>query len=225
MDIKQWMKDFQDAILNQFKENVLFIGLQGSQAREEAGPDSDIDVVVIFDTLSFEDIKQYERTVESLPCRDRLCGFISGKAELQNWEQGELFQFYYDTIPVYGSLKELIKLDDGDSAAKAVHMGACAIYHGCLHNFLHGKEPAALNALCKAAVFVMQAEHFCKTGTYIHKHHQLLPLLGEQEQRILEMKEDCPANFEPLSDLLISWSAERIQPPQAEKSARTNFIR
>ena len=210
MDIKQWIGRFQDVILDQFKERIQFIGLQGSQARGEAGPDSDIDVVVIFDTLSFEDIKQYRKAVEGLPYRDRLCGFISGRAELQNWEHGELFQFYHDTIPIYGSLEELMVLDDASSAQKAVHTGACAIYHGCLHNFLHGKDPTALEALCKAAVFVMQAEYFCKTGEYIRRHHQLQPLLGEAERRILEMKKDCEANFEPLSSLLICWSAERI---------------
>ncbi|MCQ4637748.1 nucleotidyltransferase domain-containing protein [Anaerovorax odorimutans] len=210
MDIKTWIEQFQKVVLGEFGERILFIGLQGSQARGEAGPDSDIDVVVIFDTLSFEDIKRYRQTVEGLPQRDRLCGFISGKKEIQNWEQSELFQFYYDTISVYGSLDTLISFDEKTSAAQAVHMGACAIYHGCVHNFLHGKDPAALEMLCKSAIFVMQAEHFCRTGQHIRKHAELLPLLGESEQKVLELKKDCGANFEVLSELLMDWSAKRI---------------
>ena len=53
-DITKWMEDFAEAVKAAFGERVVFIGLQGSRGRGEAGPDSDIDTVVIFDRRDME---------------------------------------------------------------------------------------------------------------------------------------------------------------------------
>ena len=50
--------------------------------------------------------------LDSLPDRELICGFLSGKEELLNWEPSDLFQFYYDTKPLKGCLDELLPLLD-----------------------------------------------------------------------------------------------------------------
>ena len=78
MDTEKWMDAFTQAVLEAFGERVCCVGLQGSRARGEAGPDGDIDVVVILDAWHMEDWPRYEAVLESLPARDKVCGFVSG---------------------------------------------------------------------------------------------------------------------------------------------------
>lgn len=87
IDIQKWLNDFCYALDEQFHERIEFIGLQGSYGRKEATDQSDIDVVVIFDTLTIQDLLDYDRIVSKLPYRDLLCGFVSGKDELMHWEK------------------------------------------------------------------------------------------------------------------------------------------
>ena len=80
------------------------MGLQGSRARKEANENSDIDIVVILDNLSINDLKTYKEIISSLEHNNLFCGFISGMQEIKNWEKSDLFQFYFDTLPIYKSL-------------------------------------------------------------------------------------------------------------------------
>ena len=103
-NIEEWISDFSQKIQENFKSRIEFIGLQGSYAREEATEGSDIDVVVIFDKLKMDDLKKYDEIISKMSCREKICGFLSGKDELANWEKSDLFQFYYDTKAIYGKL-------------------------------------------------------------------------------------------------------------------------
>ncbi len=47
---------------------------------------SDIDMVVILDELSSFDIQTYDYRLDELPHRELICGFLSGRRELLNWE-------------------------------------------------------------------------------------------------------------------------------------------
>ena len=98
--------------------------------------------------------------LDSLPDRELICGFLSGKEELLNWEPSDLFQFYYDTKPLKGCLDELLPLLDKAAVERAVKIGACNIYHGCVHNMLYEKNEEILKSLYKSAVFVIQASCF-----------------------------------------------------------------
>ena len=103
IDISIWMDGFLRALTETFGERVWFVGLQGSYGRNEATDSSDIDVVVILDELSADDVGVYNAMLDTLPHRELACGFISGKKEIMNWEPSDLFQFYYETsnLPCY----------------------------------------------------------------------------------------------------------------------------
>ena len=110
IEITIWMNAFMQKLNINFGERVWFVGLQGSYGRGEATETSDIDIVVILDELSASDIQTYNTMLDTLPDRELICGFISGKKEIFSWEPSELFQFYYDTNPIKGSLDELLVL-------------------------------------------------------------------------------------------------------------------
>ena len=57
IDINLWMESFIKSLKETFGERVYFVGLQGSYGRGEATDSSDIDVVVILDELTADDIK------------------------------------------------------------------------------------------------------------------------------------------------------------------------
>ena len=100
IDISAWIDVFLKSLQETFGDRVWFVGLQGSYGRGEATETSDIDMVVILDDLTAKDIAAYNRMLNTLLHRERVCGFLSGKEELLNWEPSDLFQFYYDTKPI-----------------------------------------------------------------------------------------------------------------------------
>lgn len=214
VDINIWMKHFADKLCEVFGERVYFIGLQGSYGRGEATEKSDIDTVVILDELSCGDIKIYNAMLDSLPERELICGFISGKNELLNWEPSDLFQFYYDTKPIKGSLDELLEKIDGSAVEKAIKSGACNIYHGCVHNMLYEKDEEILRGLYKSASFVIQAICFKETGKYVTCRKDLLSVVSEEEKAIVEtflyLKNGGAVEFDKMSEVLFNWAKEHI---------------
>ena len=174
MDITAWMPTFLQTLSETFANRVWFVGLQGSYGRGEATETSDIDIVVILDELSAIDIQTYYAMLDTLPHRELICGFLSGKEEIMNWEPSDLFQFCHDTTPIKGSLDEVMTVVDRSAVNRAIKIGACNIYHGCVHNMLHEKSEDILRGLYKSASFVVQAIAFKQTGNYISHQKDLL---------------------------------------------------
>ena len=215
MHICAWMDNFSKALQSTFPKRVWFVGLQGSHARGEATKTSDIDVVVILDELSASDIQVYGAMLDTLPHRELICGFLSGKAELLNWEPSDLFQFYYDTKPILGSLDVLLPLLDTKAVDRAIQIGACNIYHGCVHNMLNDRSEAILRGLYKSASFVVQAIAFKQTGEYIRHQAELLSIVSPSERRIIKtfltLKNGGTVEFDSMSEALFSWSKRWIE--------------
>ena len=72
-EIDSWMTLLQDRLLETFGDRVVFVGLQGSHARGEATEGSDIDTVVILDSVCPEDIVSYRGILDSMPRRELAC--------------------------------------------------------------------------------------------------------------------------------------------------------
>ena len=215
IDINGWMNDFLQKLNDVFVNRVWFVGLQGSYGRGEATETSDIDVVVILDELSASDIQTYQDMLDTLPHRELICGFVSGKAEILNWEPSDLFQFYHDTPPIKGSLDDLLPLIDHVAIDRAIKIGAGNIYHGCVHNMLHEKNEEMLKGLYKAASFVVQAIVFKQTGNYIKYQNQLLQVASVEERMItgtfLKYKNGEAVDFNEASRILFEWSKKWIK--------------
>ena len=214
INITTWMDGFLKALHDTFEGRVWFVGLQGSYGRGEATETSDIDVVVILDELSASDIHKYNTMLDTLPHRELICGFVSGKNELLNWEPSDLFQFYYDTTPIKGSLDELLTVIDAVAVDRAIKIGACNVYHGCVHNMLHEKNDDILRGLYKSASFVVQAIAFKQTGKYIKYQKDLLGVVSADEQKIIEtflkLKNGETVELGKMSKELFAWAKKQI---------------
>ena len=214
IDIKSWIDTFINTLNSTFGDRIYFVGLQGSYGRGEACDTSDIDIVVILDQLSALDIAIYDKMLDGLSHRELICGFLSGKNEILNWEPSDLFQFYYDTTPIKGSLDELLLVIDKTAVERAIKIGACNIYHGCVHNMLHEKSEDVLRGLYKSASFVIQAIVFQQTGKYIKHQKELLLVVSPEEHRIIDtllnLKNGGEVDFKSMSNILFSWSQKWI---------------
>ena len=214
IDINVWMNDFIRKLNEVFASRVWFVGLQGSYGRGEATETSDIDVVVILDELSAQDIQSYQNMLDTLPHRELVCGFLSGKDEIRNWEPSDLFQFYHDTTAIKGSLDCLLPLINNAAIDRAIKMGAGNIYHGCVHNMLHEKSEEILKGLYKAASFVVQAIVFKQTGNYFKHQSRLLQVASNEERIItetfLKYKNGETVDFNEASRMLFEWSKKWI---------------
>ena len=214
IDITTWMNDFLQKLNHTFENRVWFVGLQGSYGRGEATEASDIDVVVILDELTALDIQKYNAMLDALPNRELICGFLSGKNELMKWEPSDLFQFYYDTTPIKGGLDELLAVIDEAAVGRAIKIGACNIYHGCVHNMLHEKSEDILKGLYKSASFVVQAIAFKQTGKYIKHLCELRNVVSTDERVIIDtflsLKNGGEIDFNSMSEALFVWSGKRI---------------
>lgn len=211
MDIWRWIHEFKEKLKTVFGERIVFLGIQGSFARGEQTKNSDIDVVVILDRVDFETLKTYKQLIGSMPYSEKICGFVSGREELTAWDRADLFQFYYDTKPIIGSLDTLMKRPGRAEAAKAVHVNVCGLYHMCSHNYLHAADENVLKDLYKAAVFVIQAKYFAENGIYIGRVKTLLEAAADEDKEILKirerMKKEGVVDFEADSYRLLTWLA------------------
>lgn len=214
INISAWQDAFLRALNELFSERVWFVGLQGSYGRGEATETSDIDMVVILDELSAADIQAYRAMLDTLPHRELICGFLSGKNEILNWEPSDLFQFYHDTTPIKGSLDELLTLLDEAAVRTAIKIGACNIYHGCVHNLLHGRSEEMVKELYKSASFVVQAICFLQTGRYVRHLSKLRNVVEAEECAIIDtfihLKKGGTIEFQPMSEALFSWAKKWI---------------
>ena len=214
IDIIAWMQNFLQILNEIFANRVWFVGLQGSYGRGEARDTSDIDIVVILDQLSVTDIQKYNAMLDTLPNRKLICGFVSGKDELLNWEPSDLFLFCHDTTPIKGSLDEVMAVIDESAVNRAIKIGACNIYHGCVHNMLHEKSEEILKGLYKSASFVVQAIAFMQTGKYVKHQSELRDVVSTEEMVIvdtfLNLKNGGTADFNLISEALFAWSKKWI---------------
>ena len=214
IELKSWMERYMDSLYETFGDRIWFVGLQGSYGRGEATENSDIDLVVILEELTAPDIYRYNKMLDTLPNRDLICGFLSGKREILHWDPSDLFQFCHDTTPIKGDLKEVLAQVDQDAVSRAIKMGACNIYHGCVHNMLYEKNEDILKGLYKAATFVIQAIAYQQTENYFRRQNDLILAVQDSEKTILEtflfLKNGGEVDFARMSEELFYWSGSWI---------------
>ena len=218
-DINVWLDIIIKKLQNEFEQRLLFVGLQGSYNRGEATQSSDIDLVVILDNLSFEDLKRYRSIIDSMPDKDKSCGFISGREELQNWSKSDLFQFFYDTKSLIGNLQDLIQAPTIEDAKQTIKISSENLYHTSVHSFIHSNNRTEdLKNLYKGVFFILQAKYFIETKKYIPTKNELSELLNGIDRDILNIcinrnniNEKATIELENLYKMLIQWSSDNIK--------------
>ncbi len=211
VDIEVWMGELAEKLTGRFGDRLLFLGLQGSYGRGEAGEDSDIDVVTVLDRVELADLDEYRAAVRGMPEGEKACGFLCGAAELKSWPKYDLCQLARDVRAYRGELGPLLPPLGREDLAQAAAIGASGIYHAAVHTYLYAPKdnwPGFLKEAHKGAFFALRALYELRTGESVRAKRDLLPRLSGDEREILaysllHTQEEPEAAFARL----LRWSA------------------
>lgn len=211
VDIEVWMGELAEKLTGRFGDRLLFLGLQGSYGRGEAGEDSDIDVVTVLDRVELADLDEYRAAVRGMPEGEKACGFLCGAAELKSWPKYDLCQLARDVRAYRGELGPLLPPLGREDLTQAAAIGASGIYHAAVHTYLYAPKdnwPGFLKEAHKGAFFALRALYELRTGESVRAKRDLLPRLSGDEREILaysllHTQEEPEAAFARL----LRWSA------------------
>lgn len=193
VDIYAFLERFEDQLVDAFGDNLAFFGLQGSWGRGEAGPESDIDLVVLLHRCSYDDLVGYRQLVDSFDESRLLCGFISSVETLCHWDVADRVNLILDTRPIVGSLEELVGPVGMEDVRLALVESLSALNHALTHSIVHAPDLSWLEGLRKSMRFVVRLVHYYDTGSYVHRFSDLSSLVDDDMQRRILLSEDVDA--------------------------------
>lgn len=216
IEITAWAGALAQKLAARFGPRLLFLGFQGSYARGEATPESDIDIVTLLDRLTPADLDAYRETVRSMPSGDLSCGFICGEDELRGWPRQDLLSLALDTKPVLGSLEPYLPAFTPADRLEALLTAAANLYHAACHAYLYEDRDQSLPGLIKGAFFALRLRALCRDGVYRAGKSDLSLCLQDEADRELMDLILSPSKYpaDKALTMLISWSSQVIREPE-----------
>lgn len=218
LDATSYISALTRRLLQRFGARLVYVGLQGSHLRGEATEDSDIDVMVVLDTLVPEDMAAYRAIVEELPAPEKSCGFLCGKDDLARWNPLEMAHLAHTTRDCYGRLAPLLPPHTQEDVRRYVLLSAGNLYHELCHRRVHQGDEASDEALpgCyRQAFFILQNLHYLETGVFALTRAQLTPRLTDRDRDVMVEDQRLRAGEEPDPDrsfaLLYAWCQDVLR--------------
>ena len=206
-DINNFMQEFASQLKDVYGSRLLFFGIQGSYAREEASEKSDIDLVVIIKDFSFQDLKNYKILTSGSQYHEKLCGFVSGEEELYRWSKHDLFQLIFDTKAFYGDLFSIVKKPSEDDVRVFVKISSENLYHSTVHSYLYSRNRHGdLINLYKSVFYILQGIYYLKSGNFLRTKQIFEICVNRNNISGIDLIE-----IERLYSILISWSRDNIK--------------
>ena len=205
-------KYLADLILNcrsAFGERLLYMGLQGSWLRGEARENSDIDVMVILDQFSVQDMDTYREILKGIGFYERSCGFICGKEEMKRWNPLEVCQLRHTTRDLLGVLTDYLPPATREDEINYVKLSLGNLYHELCHRYIYAdrdRNVARFRGTCKGVLYLIQNLHFLESGRFILRKKDLKEAADEEDRIILELT-DLPDgyDFDQAFSSLFTW--------------------
>jgi len=192
-----------------FGERLLYVGLQGSYLRGEAHENSDIDVMVILDRFSVQDMAAYRGILKEIGFYEKSCGFICGKEEMKRWNPLEVCQLRHTTKDLLGVLTDYLPPATREDEINYVKLSLGNLYHELCHRYIHAdrdKNAARFRGTCKCVFYLIQNLHFLESGCFILSKKELKEAAAQEDRMILELA-DLPDNydFDQAFSALFNW--------------------
>ena len=218
VDIACYLRALIGSLESQFANRLLYVGLQGSYLRGEATDSSDIDVMVILDSLGIDDMEIYRNLISSLEYSDRSCGFICGREDLANWNPLEICHLLNSTKDHYGHLADFVPAYSREDVRNFAKLSLNNLYHELCHRYIHGKmenTENALPAIYKSSFFILQNLHYLRTGEFAGTKSQLADKLTGRDRdvlvRAMAYADGAAFDFSGSYQLLFEWCQESLQ--------------
>lgn len=208
-DLDRYLNDLISNCQVAFGDRLLYVGLQGSYLRGEAYESSDIDVMVILDRFSTQDMDQYREILKTIGFYERSCGFICGRDELLRWNPMEVCQLRHTTKDLLGVLTDYLPTATREDEINYVKLSLGNLYHELCHRYIHAdrkRNVAAFCGTCKGVFFLMQNLHFLESSRFILTKKELKEAVSEEDRRVLELAEMPDRfDFEQAFSVLFAW--------------------
>ena len=192
-----------------YGERLLYVGLQGSFLRGEAHEDSDVDVMVILDRFSVQDMDRYRAILNEIGFYERSCGFICGREEMARWNPLEVCQLRHTTKDLVGVLTDYLPSATRKDEVNYVKLSLGNLYHELCHRYIHGdrdKNVAKFRGTCKGVFFLMQNLHYLESGRFILTKRELREAVSAEDRRVLELAELPDGfDFDQAFSVLFAW--------------------
>ncbi len=216
--VKDYLDELSTLLRKKFNSRLLYVGLQGSYLREEATETSDIDIMVVIDDLTVDDLDSYRDIIMSLENPEKSCGFICGKADLINWNPLEIGHLVNSTKDYYGVLHELVPAYTQNDIRNFIKISLNNLYHEICHRYIHAernKNIAKLPGTYKGVFFILQNLYYLEHGEYIQTKAELLAVLSGKNhavlERAIELKDGRAYDFSESFELLFTWCQETLK--------------
>ncbi len=198
IDLNEYLQNLIAACKAAFSNRLLYVGLQGSWLRGEATEQSDIDIMLILDGLTAEDMDAYRGILKGLGHFELSCGFICGRDEMLRWNPLEICQLQHTTKDLYGKLSDFLPKATRADEINYVKVSLNNLYHALCHRYIHAnreKNVRALRGMGKELYFLIQNLHYLETGIFILPKHELKARVNDADRAMLDLS-DLPDNYD-----------------------------
>ncbi len=224
-DLDSYLNDLISSCQAAFGDRLLYVGLQGSYLRGEAHENSDIDVMVILDQFSVQDMDRYREILKRIGFYERSCGFICGRDELFRWNPLEVCQLRHTTKDLYGTLADYLPSATREDEVNYVKLSLGNLYHELCHRYIHTdreRNIAAFRGICKGVFFLMQNLHYMESGRFVLTKKELKKAVSEEDRRVLELAELPDGfDFDQAFSALFAWCQSAFL--RAEQLAKKEY--
>lgn len=224
IDIDDYCQSLQSLLLSEFGEKICYIGLQGSYLRGEATGNSDIDIMVILESLTVGDMNLYQMVLKMVGHTEKACGFICSKTDMQNWNPLEICQLKYTTKDIYGVLEDYLPQWSIVDEINYIKLSLNNLYHALCHGYIYGnkeKRNDKILPLYKSAFFILQNTYFLESyranqqkAKFVLPKGELLKRLQGEDRYILEtllyLINGGEVDFDKHFELLLHWCQNKM---------------
>ena len=210
--LENYTSTLLERIIDFYANRLLYVGLQGSYLRNDATEDSDIDIMVVIESITVEDLEHYKKILIGIGNYEKSCGFICGKEDLINWNTLEICHLLHTTKNLYGQLSDFIPLYTKSNIKDFIKLSVGNLYHELCHRYIHSdyeKNIMKLPNTCKSIFFIMQNLYYYRYSIFINSKDELLKALTGTDNEVLNLaillQEKNLYDFVYTFNLLFSW--------------------
>ncbi|MBQ6236326.1 MAG: nucleotidyltransferase domain-containing protein [Clostridia bacterium] len=215
IDINRYLQDLISECKAAFAERLVYVGLQGSYLRGEANDDSDIDIMLILDRFSVEDMDTYRSILMKIGHFEKSCGFICGKDDMARWNPLEVCQLRHTTKDLFGSLSDYLPSATRQDEIRYVKLGVGNLYHELCHRYIHSdreKNIRKLRSSGKALFFLIQNLYYLESGVFVPTKDALKKLITEEDREALSLTELSEEyDFDKAFRCVFQWCQNALQ--------------
>ena len=186
-NITQYIEDMIADLRSSFGARLLYVGLQGSYLRGEAHDGSDLDLMVVIDALTKDDLDLYRACLENRGDAIPSCGFLCGREELSAWNPMEILHVQHSTKDLLGTLALLLPAVTMEDHRHFVQLSAGNLYHALCHRYVHGGEEGravSLGSHEKELYFLLSDLHYLRTGDFPLTRNALYEVLSPCDRAV-----------------------------------------